>query len=132
MYGGWGDPAVPLPRTIDYFHAMSSIVGGKAAAARFSRLYAVPGMTHCFGGAVPNVFGQPYLVAPPGDADHDITTALDEWVRKGAAPSKIIATQYTDNSPDKPKLRDRPLCPYPQNAVFLGGTVDDARSYDCR
>jgi feruloyl esterase len=64
--------------------------------------------------------------------DHDITTALDEWVRKGAAPEKIIATQYTDNNPTKSKLRDRPLCPYPQNFVFLGGPVDDAHSYDCR
>jgi hypothetical protein len=132
LYGGWGDPVVPLPRTIEYVRAVWSMTGGREAAARFSRLYAVPGMPHCSGGNVPNVFGQPYLIAPPGDPAHDVTAALDEWVRVGTAPGPIIATQYPGNDVTKPKLRDMPLCPYPQRVTFLGGSVEDARSYACR
>jgi feruloyl esterase len=89
-------------------------------------------MPHCAGGNVPNVFGQPLSGAPPGDAAHDITTALDEWVRNGTAPGPIIATQYPGNDVTKPKLRDMPLCPYPQRVTFLGGPVEEARSYACR
>ena len=132
LYGGWGDPVVPLPRTLDYLRTLWSLTGGEAEAAGFVRLFTVPGMPHCFGGDVPNLFGQPYVAAAPGDATHDITTALDAWVRDGRAPETVIATQHQNNDAAKPVVRERPLCVYPRVARLTGADPDAAASYACR
>ena len=132
VYGGWGDPVVPLPRTIEYMRGVWAMAGGKAQADRFSRLYTVPGMPHCGGGAVPNAFGQPYVVAPPGDASHDVTAALERWIDTGAAPGPIVATQYLGNDPAGGVQRARPVCAYPAVAAYVGGDPDAPGSYTCR
>jgi hypothetical protein len=44
------------------------------------------------GGPVPNLFGQ-FGMLKAGDAQHDISTALVEWVENGSAPSAIVATK---------------------------------------
>ena len=50
----------------------------------YYRLFMVPGMAHCEGGPGPNTFGQPFAqVVPIGDPQHDIVTALEDWVEKG-------------------------------------------------
>jgi hypothetical protein len=132
VYGGWGDPVVPLPRTIEYMRAVWAMAGGKPQADRFARLYTVPGMPHCGGGGVPNAFGQPYIAAPSGDASHDITTALERWIDTGAAPGPIVATQFVGNDPAKGVQRSRPICAYPAVAAYAGGDPDKSESYSCR
>jgi feruloyl esterase len=75
----------------------------------------VPGMGHCRGGDGPNTF--------------DIVGALDEWFEHGKPPERIIASHATNGRVD----RTRPLCPYPQVAVYLGtGRIDDADNFTCR
>ena len=72
-------------------------------------------MAHCGGGEGPNTF--------------DMVTALEQWVEHGNAPDLIIAARSTNNVVD----RTRPLCPYPQNAVYKGaGSIDEAASFVCR
>ena len=50
-----------------------------------------------------------------------------EWVEKGAAPDRLIATGETAAG-----VRSRPLCPYPAIAVYDGkGDQDRAESFAC-
>jgi predicted SnoaL-like aldol condensation-catalyzing enzyme len=55
--------------------------------------------------------------------------ALITWVEQGQAPGPIVAARRTAAlSVD----RTRPLCPYPQEAVFGGrGSTDQATSFRC-
>jgi feruloyl esterase len=72
-------------------------------------------MGHCGGGEGPNAF--------------NVMSALEEWVEKGKAPDRIIASHSTAGQVD----RTRPLCPYPQAARYTGnGSIDDAANFVCR
>ena len=57
----------------------------------------VPGMGHCAGGIGSRNFGQGSAVV--GDAEHDVLTALETWVEKGAAPERLIAAGVTGTQP---------------------------------
>jgi TonB family protein len=93
------------------------------------RLFMVPGMQHCGGGPGANSFGQ---FTPAGDADHDVSLALERWVEKGIAPDKLIATKFVDDKPEKGVAMTRPLCPYPQAATYKGtGDTNDAANFEC-
>ena len=97
----------------------------------FYRLFLVPGMAHCGGGAGPNSFGNGAGgAAASRDADHDIFTALERWVEQGTAPQQVIGTGRATDDPSKPLTR--PLCPYPQVAHYRGtGDVNNAASFAC-
>jgi hypothetical protein len=131
IYHGWNDAAIAAGSTIDYYNSIVAKMGASDAGS-FVRLFMVPGMQHCSGGPGPNSFGQ----SAPGNGDpqHDIAKALERWVEKGAAPSRIIATKYkTDGVASSGVLRTRPLCPYPQVAVYNGaGSTDEAANFTCR
>ncbi len=78
------------------------------------RLFMAPGMSHCGGGDGPDEF--------------DPITALEQWVEKGKAPDRIIASRIRDGK----RERTRPLCPYPQVATYKGtGSTDDAANFSC-
>jgi feruloyl esterase len=56
-------------------------------------------------------------------------TALENWVEHGVAPARIVAAHLTSGKAD----RTRPLCPYPQVAVYTGsGSTDEAANFVCR
>jgi hypothetical protein len=58
--------------------------------------------------------------------------ALRQWVEQGIAPERIIATKYVDDKPANGAAFTRPLCPYPQQAVYRGfGSTADAASFAC-
>jgi hypothetical protein len=91
-----------------------------------------PGMTHCAGGPGLNAFGESGPPVPQ-DAEHDILSALERWVERGIAPDKIIATKYVNDDPAQGIVMTRPLCPYPQAAMFKGsGSPNDAANFVCR
>lgn len=114
LYHGLADPAISANGTIEYYKKMSGFVGGAREAESFARLYLAPGMHHCNGGPGPNEF--------------DMLTALEQWVEQGRAPGAIVATHKTDGKVD----RTRPLCPYPQQARYVGsGSIDEAASFRC-
>ena len=55
------------------------------------------------------------------------------WVEDGKAPDKVIATKYVDNDAKKGVALQRPLCPYPQVAMYNGsGDMNDAANFSCR
>ena len=114
MYHGWADQAIQPGNSVDYYESVVSAMGGPQKTGEFLRLFMVPGMTHCQGGAGPNVF--------------DALTTLEQWRENKIAPEKIIATHSTSNAIDNA----RPLCPYPQAAIYKGsGNTTDAANFAC-
>jgi feruloyl esterase len=114
MYHGWNDPLIAPENSVNYYTRVVDRFGGERAN-QFVRLFMVPGMDHCRGGAGPNTF--------------DLMTALDAWVVSSVAPSRITASRITNGKVD----RTRPLCPYPQVALYTGtGSTDEAASFECR
>lgn len=128
VYQGWADPLVAAQPTVDYFEAVERTMGGRERTSRFARLYMVPGMDHCIGGTGPDRFGGAGDDAPRVDAQHDLLSALEEWVERGIAPQQVVATQVIDGK----VTRTRPLCPHPQRARYRVGSVDEAGSFECR
>jgi feruloyl esterase len=130
LYHGWSDAAIPAVNAINYYDSVLSKMGDSNAGS-FVRLYMVPGMEHCGGGAGPNAFGQ--AGTPNDDRFHNIDAALEAWVEQGTAPDRIIATKYRVNTDRKSGVaRTHPLCPWPQVAKYKGsGSTDDAASFVC-
>ncbi|MBV9782630.1 MAG: tannase/feruloyl esterase family alpha/beta hydrolase [Acidisphaera sp.] len=98
---------------------------------KFARLFMVPGMNHCAGGPGANVFGG--VGQPDGtNRTNDMVDALDAWVTQGIAPTEIVATKYNNDTPSQGVAFSRPLCPYPQMAVYKGsGDQTSAASFSC-
>jgi len=114
MYTGWADPVVPPQDTVAYYDAAVKVNGGLEKTREFYRLFMAPGMGHCSGGPGPNQF--------------DALTALEQWVEKGVAPEKLLASHSTNGKID----RTRPLCMYPQVARYKGtGSADEAANFSC-
>lgn len=129
QYHGWGDAAIPPQGSIDYFESVQSAMG---TTKGFYRLFMVPGMSHCRGGAGANAFGNG-VAAPQADAAHDVVIALDQWVVDDIAPDQIIATGFVDDNPAKGVAMTRPLCPHPQEAHYKGtGDTNSAASFTCQ
>jgi feruloyl esterase len=117
MYHGFSDPGANPLRTlryrqavIDFLAAQPGVADAEAAIDGFLRLYMVPGMAHCGGGT--------------GHTNVDWMTPLEHWVEDGIAPEAIIGTRPGTSS-------TRPHCPYPQEAVYQGGDVNQAASFAC-
>jgi len=88
-------------------------------------------MQHCAGGPGPDSFGEN---GPTENADpqHNIQSALEQWVEQAIAPSSIIATKYVKDESQTRVNMTRPLCPYPQTARWTGaGSTDDAVNFVC-
>jgi feruloyl esterase len=129
-YHGWSDAAIPPGNTINYFNSVLAAMGFQSTN-EFMRLYMVPGMQHCSGGPGPNSFGQWW--PGPGDGQYNIYNAMEQWVEKGVAPDRIVATKYVnDQDPTQGVKMTRPLCPYPQTAKYKGtGDTNDEANFVC-
>jgi feruloyl esterase len=99
----------PVDGTIAYFDALTAKNGGTTETEKFARLYLIPNMGHCRGG--------------PGTDQFDMLTPLVSWVEQGAALDRIIALGTNFSSP--PAARSPPLCPYPQEARYVGPADGD-------
>jgi feruloyl esterase len=111
---GWGDPAISPYNTLHYYDTVKAKTGG-GNIDDFYRIFFVPAMGHCGAGAT-------------GPDKFDAVAALEGWVEKGVAPTRIDAVQLKDGK----VTRSRPLCKYPEVAKYDGkGGADDARSFTC-
>ena len=124
-----GENDGPMP-AIQYYESVVSTLGA-ATTNKFVQLYVVPGMGHCEGGLIAGDFGQ--RLTPQDDPQHSILMALEQWVERGIAPDRIIATKYNSDGVRKSGIvRTRPICAYPQIATYSGsGSVDEAANYTC-
>jgi feruloyl esterase len=114
MYHGWNDPLISPFNSVNYYTNVVHAVGGDAAEASI-RLFMMPGVNHCAGGA--------------GTDTWDTLAVVDAWRTTGEAPSRVDAAHLTGGQVDK----TRPLCAYPEVAVYLGnGDTNDAANFECR
>jgi len=91
MYFGSADDLISPQAGVDYYERVIAQMGGMERTQAFFRLFMVPGMGHCQGGAAPHAFGQAYVA--PGmrdDPEHDIRRALEAWVEQGKVPERIV------------------------------------------
>jgi feruloyl esterase len=113
MWNGWADPLATPVRAVRYFLDVADTLGEDTL--QFTRLFMAPGVHHCGGGAGPNTF--------------DMLGPLEDWVERGVAPDRIIASHLAGTVVD----RTRPLCSYPREAKYVGsGSIDDAANFVCR
>jgi feruloyl esterase len=114
MYHGWSDQLIAPENSVKYYATVVDRFG-RERADQFVRLFMAPGVAHCRGGSGPDTF--------------DAVGALERWVENGTAPNSIIASRVVNGKVD----RTRPLCSYPQVAVYKGsGSTDDAANFECR
>jgi feruloyl esterase len=115
MWHGWSDQLIFPEGTVDYYNRVIHTFHSLTRVQRFARLFMAPGVFHCGGGPGPNVF--------------DMFGALVDWVEKGKAPDRIIASQIEGGT----VVRTRPLCVYPLVARYDGkGDPNSAESFKCR
>jgi hypothetical protein len=109
---GANDQLIHPRGVINYYREMAARYGRHdepdfERLQKFYRLFRVPGAGHC---AVPNGF-----------------PALVDWVENGVAPEQIIQETTVQGTP-----RTRPMCPYPQKAIYKGtGDTNDAANFFC-
>lgn len=131
-YQGLADSLKPPGELVRYLESVELATGQSAS---FVRLFNVPGMGHCRGGAAPNAFGNDLTnnSVAPGDPTRDLLTALEQWVEKGVAPERIVATQFSSSDPStRTVVRRRPLCAAPLVAKYNGsGDPDVESSFTC-
>src|SRR5208337_2665588 len=107
LYHGWNDPAIPALNTVNYYQSVLAKMGGDADS-----------------------FGQVGQLTFE-DPQHSVDAALERWVEKGEAPGTIIASKYSADDRQHPKMT-RPLCAYPQAAKYKGKSdANDAASFVC-
>lgn len=112
MYYGLADPALNANMGLRYYRDVQSRFG--SATSDFFLYYELPGVFHCSGG--------------PGCGSFDLLPALIDWVERGKAPDRPIASQTVAGKP----VRTRPLCPWPQVARYRGqGDLNDAANFAC-
>jgi len=105
---GMNDQLIMPRGVVHYYREMAARYGNHdkpdfERLQKFYRLFRVPGAGHC---GVPNAL-----------------STLVNWVENGVAPEQIIQQSGT---------RTRPMCPYPQKAIYNGsGSTDDAANFSC-
>jgi len=123
---GVSDGVFSIDDTKRWYDELNTENGGEAA--RFARLFPVPGMNHSSGGVSTD--------------QYDALDALVNWVEKGIAPDRIVATARGAGNAggvnsEVPTTwaadRTRPLCPYPSIARYNGsGDSERAESFTCK
>jgi pimeloyl-ACP methyl ester carboxylesterase len=110
---GVSDPWFSAQESVRYYEELGRD-NSEAPLADWSRLFLVPGMGHCGGGA--RTLDQ-----------FDMLQAVVDWVESDRAPERVIATGKS--APGE----SRPLCPYPQHAHYGGdGDAREATNYRCQ
>jgi Tannase and feruloyl esterase len=124
-YVGGNDQLIMPRGVINYYRQMAARYGinsnvpglpnvpNFANVQGFYRLFRAPGVAHCgLGNGSPDVF----------------FAKLVAWVEQGTAPDQIIETL-----PTKPTASTRPLCPYPQTAIWnkTGSPPYTASDFHC-
>lgn len=119
---GWTDGLIPATNTVAFWDQLRPTLSSEQL--KQLRLFMVPGMDHCGGGA--------------GASQFDTLGVIDEWATTGTAPEQIIATRPTTTSgpPGAPASPPREpmtrlLCRSPFLAQYRQGDPNDAASFQC-
>ncbi len=159
QYHGWNDSVVPPDGSIGYYYALTQFEWLKGLppsvadrlierlppqfvegtsdfygpiVRQYHRLFMLPAVGHCGLSTGPSSIGggAPEPPAAFRNADTHVVSAVIRWVEDGVAPEKIVASHFDATG----KLdRQRPVCPYPAQAVYDGtGDRNSAASFSCK
>lgn len=118
LYHGWNDGgsggAISALNTVAFYESVLKHMGSNQDD--WLRLFMLPGMDHCGGGTGPNQFNK--------------IAVLERWREQNEPPKSITAARVNQSGVID---MTRPLCPYPQQAVYKGtGSTNDAANYTCK
>ncbi|KAK1757892.1 Tannase/feruloyl esterase [Echria macrotheca] len=156
MYHGLADGLISPRTSLYYYNRTMQALGSDISSMRtWFRYFQVPGMQHCF---FSNRYNAPWDFGGPGqatalrllptlgvglpavgdgwsvpghlnDPNYDVFAAIQQWVENDVPVDKFIATAFNS---DFSTYRTRPICPYPQRAVYKGsGSVNSAANWNC-
>jgi feruloyl esterase len=112
LYHGWDDALISPGNTVNYYSSVLDKMGSKQDT--WIRLFMMPGVGHCSGGA--------------GPSQANFMSALERWREAGEAPDAIEASRVNGNRVDM----TRPLCPFPKVPRYKGvGSINDAANFAC-
>jgi hypothetical protein len=131
---GNADNAIPSGGDIDYYARVTNWYAGDITPASYAklqswyRLFIMPGVGHCSGslttGAAASIFG-----TSVGPSAVDPFVALRNWVEHSIAPRSLPSLAFT---PALNPGRTRPLCPFPQTAIYNGsGDINNMNNFHC-
>ncbi|KAK6384099.1 hypothetical protein LTR65_009858 [Meristemomyces frigidus] len=147
QYHGLADGLIATGSSVYFYkEVLKTLLPRGVELDSWYRFFLVPGMQHCAG--TPADVNAPWYFAGanqaaaigtgvhsvPGfaDAEHDALLALMAWTEQGAAPERLVATKWHNDTLRDSVLRQRPLCPYPRQARYGGrGSVDEAGNWGC-
>lgn len=114
---GLADAVFSSDDTARWFEAVQQRYGDAQEVVRY---FEVPGMGHVSGGPATDTFGG--------------LSALVAWVEQGQVPEQLTG-HVSPGNPEVPDdwapTRSRPVCAYPQVAVYVDGDPEDASSFQC-
>jgi feruloyl esterase len=122
LMGGWNDHTLGPGNNVHYYEAIVAKLGERRIRDSV-RLFMVPGMDHCFGGAYGPAAQYPTIYA----VDFDPVNFLKQWKTSGKAPESIVVT--TKGKEERKRL----VCAYPRVAAYKGsGSTDDPANFVCK
>jgi feruloyl esterase len=111
LYVGWNDYHNPT-ELAEYYRRVIRTAGESAQDS--VRLFAIPDMGHCFGGAGCDTF--------------DKLGVLAQWDKDGKAPERILVSKVKDGQ----AVQTRPICAYPKLPKYIApGEANDPASATC-
>ncbi|KAM7200181.1 Tannase/feruloyl esterase [Naviculisporaceae sp. PSN 640] len=157
MYHGLADGVLSPKSSQLYYNSTISAMGTSLSEIRsWFRYFEIPGMQHCM---FSNRQNAPWDIAAPGqpswlrmlpslgvglpavgdgwsipghlnDSNYDILAALVRWVEEDKPVDKVIATAF---NADFSVYRTRPICPWPERAIYSGsGNINNASTWRCQ
>jgi feruloyl esterase len=159
QYHGWNDPVVTPQGSVAYYNALiqfekfkalpregydaavAGLTGAQVTAdslnlassiQSYHRLFMVPEVGHCGGSTGPSAIGGGFTEPAKAQRvpESHVVSALARWVEQGVAPDVLIATRYAADGTSI--TRQRPICAYPQIALYRGtGDLDAAAGFQC-
>src|SRR5262249_16721536 len=116
MWQGEADQLIQTENSLNYYdHVANHFSGGTpdfSVLQSWFRYFRAPGVAHCGGGSGP----QPVA----------LFETMVNWVENGVAPDSILAQGGAVPT------RTRLLCPFPQEAIYIGScSTDNAANFYC-
>lgn len=112
IYSGWSDAAISGLAVAGYYE---DVLAHDKTAFNDARLFMMPGVEHCFGGAGPSFV--------------NFLTEIDQWFETGNAPEQVTALWLDEKMQP---TGSRPVCAYPKVAKYDGkGDTRNAASFNC-
>lgn len=141
-YHGLADNLIPSGSSQYFYNQVYRTLTAKGLGVDdFYRFFFIPGMGHCsgapvapwyIGGGNQHVAGASHSVPGFADPKHDVIMAIMAWVEQGKAPDQLIATKFRNDTVSSGVESQRPLCPYPKQAQYVGhGDTNRPDSWKC-